>query len=295
MKDNSGNNDLLIERVVRIAGALDGKTEQESEHTGDRLRDALGRIATQVEQGGGSLPPVTSFDNFKVLKADIGEPGDVSWRPNTPAGKSLPFTYDGTGNTIFYHGSNLPTDDDLHVMYNEGGFTLELIAQGTYDDIVSCFARLVSYPSGVSDTWYFATGMIDFGSMGTACALVEIDNTSKSVNGRFFFPANQMNRFVVTLTPTNMDYSGTMDKTVAQINEAYEAGKEIWFKVAASGYDILIPMSNCSASSSYTYPSFDCRMVDINTDVEVCVRTGVTDDGTKTTYSTKVYAITPAS
>lgn len=103
------------------------------------------------------------------------------------------------------------------------------------------------------------------------------------------------NKYIVTLTPTSPDFSGTMDKTVAEINAAYEAGQEIWFKVTASGYDILIPMSNCSVSSSYTYPSFDCRMVDINTDVEVCVRTGVTDNGTDMTYATKVYALTPAS
>lgn len=39
------------------------------------------------------------------------------------------------------------------------------------------------------------------------------------------------NRFIVTLTPTAQDYSGTMDKTVAEIRDAYNAGKDIVFKV----------------------------------------------------------------
>ena len=54
MKENSGNTDRMIEEVVRIAHALDGQQESDFDKTGDRLRDAIGRIANQVEQGGGS-------------------------------------------------------------------------------------------------------------------------------------------------------------------------------------------------------------------------------------------------
>lgn len=246
--------------------------------------------------GGSSIPPVTASDNFSVLKVNIGEPGDVSWGTNAPTGQTLPFTYDGTGNTIFYHGSDLPTDDDLQVMGNEGGFTLELKEQGTYNDIVSCFARLVSYPSGVSDTWYFATGMLDFGGMGTACALVEIDNTSKYVTGRFFFPAKQMNMFVVTLTPTAADYSGTMDKTVAQINEAYEAGMDIWFKVMTSATSYVgVPVSFLGKDTSFDYPNFGAEIVQSSANLMIVAQTLDTSDGAKATYSTKVYSLTPAS
>lgn len=39
------------------------------------------------------------------------------------------------------------------------------------------------------------------------------------------------NRFVVTLTPTNPDFSGTMDKTPAEVYSAYAAGKRIIAKI----------------------------------------------------------------
>lgn len=37
------------------------------------------------------------------------------------------------------------------------------------------------------------------------------------------------NQFIVTCTPTALDYSGTMDKTVAEISAAWNDGKEIYF------------------------------------------------------------------
>ena len=43
------------------------------------------------------------------------------------------------------------------------------------------------------------------------------------------------NRFVVTCTPTNPDFSGVMDKTVAEIRDAYNAGKDIVLKVVTGG------------------------------------------------------------
>lgn len=35
------------------------------------------------------------------------------------------------------------------------------------------------------------------------------------------------NPFIVTLTPTALDYSGTMDKTCGELTDAYNAGKRI--------------------------------------------------------------------
>lgn len=40
--------------------------------------------------------------------------------------------------------------------------------------------------------------------------------------------------FIVTLTPTAQDFSGTMDKTVGEIKTAYKAGKQIVFRVLSS-------------------------------------------------------------
>lgn len=103
------------------------------------------------------------------------------------------------------------------------------------------------------------------------------------------------NKFVVTLTPTALDYSGTMDKTVAEINAAYEAGMEIWFAVQANGLTLSAPCSQVTYASSRIYPSFDCDIVDITNRVMIHVYTAYEDDGTKQTYSTSVYSLTPAS
>ena len=102
------------------------------------------------------------------------------------------------------------------------------------------------------------------------------------------------NRFIVTLTPTALDYSGTMDKTVAEIDAAYEAGLEIWFRVEASGMGYLMEMAGTgNGDPEYTYPSFNAKF--IANDTLLYVNTGYTNDGTKATYLTKVYTLTPAT
>lgn len=77
----SGPHDVLIEHIVAIADALDGKTEAQSDKTGNRLRDALSRIADYFDEnpiGGGSgsaasaLPEVSVADNGSVLKVVEG-------------------------------------------------------------------------------------------------------------------------------------------------------------------------------------------------------------------------------
>lgn len=103
------------------------------------------------------------------------------------------------------------------------------------------------------------------------------------------------NKYVVTLTPTSLDYSGTMDKTVGEINAAYEAGMDLVFRVMTSSTTYMDV--DCTArwnNGSTTYPSFNGYVVTDN-DVLLYAFTGITNDGTKQTYATKVYSLTPAS
>ena len=102
-------------------------------------------------------------------------------------------------------------------------------------------------------------------------------------------------KFIVTLTPTALDYSGTMDKTVAEINAAYEAGQEIWFKVmtGATTYT-MCPIAQVG-KNVYDYPSYNAYIVDQENHALIYAFTGTTDDGTKQTYSTLVYTLTPAT
>ena len=101
--------------------------------------------------------------------------------------------------------------------------------------------------------------------------------------------------FVVTLTPTAEDFSGTMDKTVAEINTAYEAGQKIKFKVL-TGQDTytLVPLSNVDKLSE-EYPGFSAYVIDVINNILIVVWTSYTDDGTKQTYSTTIYTLTPMS
>ena len=108
---------------------------------------------------------------------------------------------------------------------------------------------------------------------------------------------NANNPFIVTLTPTAQDFSGTMDKTVAEINAAYEAGRKIVFRVMRSA-TVYIDV-DCSiryVNGDYVYPSFEGYLIMINqTGALVHAYTGATDDGTKQTYGTHIFPLTPMS
>lgn len=104
------------------------------------------------------------------------------------------------------------------------------------------------------------------------------------------------NKFIVTLTPTSLDYSGTMDKTVAEINAAYEAGMEIVFHVVTSATEYAdIPSAFAAVINPYAYMNFCANLFYTVANTLVVMETGATDDGTKQTYSTTIYALTPAS
>ena len=110
--------------------------------------------------------------------------------------------------------------------------------------------------------------------------------------------SEQGKKFIVTLTPTDLDYSGTMDKTVAEINAAYEAGQEIWFDVAiASDTHVLIMATAVFLDGTVTYHGFETYFTASQGGVGILVRfyTGSTNDGTKQYYNTEVYSLTPAS
>lgn len=103
-------------------------------------------------------------------------------------------------------------------------------------------------------------------------------------------------KFIVTLTPTAADYSGTMDKTVAEINAAYEAGQEIWFKVLTSAStSVEVPIAYWANDSSYDYHGFAADIVQVNANMFIVAYVGSISDGTRQTYDTKVYALTPAT
>lgn len=99
--------------------------------------------------------------------------------------------------------------------------------------------------------------------------------------------------YIVNCTPTALDYSGTMDKTAAQIYAAHQEGKTIMFRVyqdASSYVDAVATM--VWTNGNYTYPSFNAFII-MGEPVNLLVfaRTLATNDGTKATYSTSIYPI----
>ena len=100
--------------------------------------------------------------------------------------------------------------------------------------------------------------------------------------------------FLVTCTPTAQDLSGTMDKTVAEINAAYEAGQKIVFKVMENATNYM--MVDCSAQyfDGHVYPSFNAYIIMTGVGI-VFAATGTQDNGTFNEYVTTIYPLTPMS
>ena len=124
---------------------------------------------------------------------------------------------------------------------------------------------------------------------------INSEDDLKYIAAAFEERAANKGKFIVTLTPTSPDYSGTMDKTVSEINAAYEAGQEIWANISAQGKNLYIPLKMASTDGTIQYPSFDFCAYDATSNLMILAYTAYTDDGTKQTYSTTVYSLTPAS
>ena len=60
---------------------------------------------------------------------------------------------------------------------------------------------------------------------------VPVSSYSVELDRYYFYVNNSLVPFVVTLTPTAQDFSGTMDKTPQEITAAHEAGQDIEFDV----------------------------------------------------------------
>ena len=104
--------------------------------------------------------------------------------------------------------------------------------------------------------------------------------------------------FIVTLTPTNQDFSGTMDKTVDEIYAAIQAGKRVKFRVFTGDFeynevDVTITYYN----TSYAYPSINAYLISDQAPFYgiIFAWTGTTNDGTKQTYSTSLFPLSTNS
>ena len=114
-------------------------------------------------------------------------------------------------------------------------------------------------------------------------------------DGTNWVDANEAaNPFIVTLTPTAQDFSGTMDKTVAEINAAYEAGRKIVFRIYSSATEYV--EVDCTMRgriiTAGDYPSFNGYVLDENLNLLIYAYTGVNASASSNTYSTKIFQLT---
>lgn len=120
--------------------------------------------------------------------------------------------------------------------------------------------------------------------------------TAEKLNNMESGIENANNPFVVTLTPTEQDFSGVMDKTVAEINSAFEAGKRVFFSVDLgdnSSYSV-----ECTAvysTENDDYPSFEGWLLMYAMNMLAYIYTGATNTGTENTYATHLFMLTPYS
>lgn len=103
------------------------------------------------------------------------------------------------------------------------------------------------------------------------------------------------NPFVVTLTPTAQDFSGTMDKTVAEINTAYEAGRKIVFHVLMGLTEYIDIDVTAVYNAGNDYPSFNAYTIEIGNNILIYAYTEQDAVGTDTDYHTIIYPLTPMS
>ena len=128
------------------------------------------------------------------------------------------------------------------------------------------------------------------GGGGGLPAVTSADNgDTLMVKNGVWAASEQGKKFIVTLTPTSSDYSGTMDKTPEEITDAYAAGQEIEFdipslSVRCKAMEFAIVNNLIEAGAIVTYRTGDSHLL-----IEILT------NHITSSYFTHVYSLTPAS
>lgn len=265
-----------------------------------RIEEYLKAIYDKLKEGGSSLPPVTSSDNGKVLTV-----ADGAWAAGfrtevDPANiQHIPVTFDGSSFTTTI------TPRDV-----EDGFTYDGEEQPPFSQsqlsVIDFYvggemvghSNLTIYESN-SDGPTFRSYIADLDDLGLADKYGYFSLDSAGNNYPYVVSLvswDKGGKFIVTLTPTSPDYSGTMDKTVAEIWDAHNSGQDIVFRFMAGAtdyYDIMPNLFEHLDGISYGSISASAIMA-TNTFGEI--RTEQSEsDGTVNNYYAFMYSLTLAS
>ena len=235
---------------------------------------------------GSSLPPVTPSDNGKVLAVENGAwaAADNLLLVNV---RLIPqYTKDKTFaeiTTALSVGKEVVLKDQDNKTYTYFGIGMygSPIFTGDFTNPTTHYIQI-----NPDESIYYYTSRY--------LPLVNSANNGSELIVKNGVWVAQAKKFLVTLTPTALDYSGTMDKTMAEITAAYEAGMDIWFSLAVNNYTTLsVKLANVVEFGA-ACPTFSFYILDNTNDVIIF---GYNDSNVEEadTYATTVYSLTPAS
>lgn len=239
--------------------------------------------------GSGSLPPVTSEDNGKVLAVKDG-----AWAADSNLFVVNMPTYNTADKTYAETVAAVEAGKNVVVTWNGKVYTL---LEKTASEMLFVGNTAVS-----SNLIFGSAGIVRFKSTSISVADVFrfLNNPNTADNGSELIVKNgawamQKKKFIVTLTPTDLDYSGTMDKTANEITAAYEAGQEIVFNVVGfPGFDhVYIPAAWCTYATDAPRCAACATLVDVNSGTQIIIMTSDADNGA--VYFTSIYSLTHES
>ena len=288
-----------VTRRQKLLGAIAGDNTAPAPIT--ETERLLYNIAEKVNEGGGGanpLPPVSATSAKRFLR--VGSDGEtLEWADAD--GNTLPvvtvvlhYSYGPSGSKYWYtkdgSGAVLTYDELKALIDSERRGEIRLICINDYyaDYIYSSLRETyhTSEPSGYAIMWSRRIAE----SPNSLYQTLWMRDTDQFMEDNY----NVGGQLVVTLTPTAEDFSGTMNKTVSEINKAYMRGQKIIFRAMLSQNEYMdVDVTATWKTNNATYPSFNAYIVDSSRNIIMFAFTGTTSDGDNNTYGTRLYALTP--
>ena len=220
------------------------------------------------DDSGSDLPPVTSSDNGKVATVVDG-----AWAAEC---RSQVYPENIQHIPVIFNGSSFTTT--ITPMDVEDGFTYNGVTEPSFSQSQLSVADLYvggEWAGDINLTIYerstdgplFRSNTGDLSDLGMVGKVGFLMFSSQGNNQPYLVDIlswDKGGKFIVTLTPTALDYSGTMDKTLAEINEAYDAGMEVVFHTLTGANDwVETPLAYYAADGS-DYHGFSTTIIQIS-------------------------------
>ena len=275
---------------------------------GDPGEDGYSPTITITTITGGHRVTITdaehpSGQSFDVLNGSKGDPGDDGYSP------AVTITSITGGHRVTITDEDHPSGQSFDVLNGSKGDPGNTGAPGVIQSVNGKSAASVTLDAGdlgYDDTETYSSDTVgaELSSLNSHLSVLEPAATSsdvgkalkvKTVSGgkvtEYEYGDTGGATFIVTLTPTSLDYSGTMDKTVAEIYAAHQAGQTIIYRVLAGVDEYIDVECTMVFSNDDDYPSFNAFIIDDGNNVLIEAATGATNDGTTATYFTTIYPL----